>query len=310
MKDLSLALLKHKVLNGWSLFSLIAVPMSLGVLMAMATADLSSPAGISSLLQLSVRCSVPWLYVAFAASSLHMLLSNEFSRWLLVNRRIFGLCFAAGMAWQLMFILWMVTGHWNYYAEEVYLFVDVVVQIPGYVFLIAMAVTSFRPVRRKLSPKHWRTLHKIGIYVLWGTVWSTYWYELYYYEDIQVIDYVYYWAGFLAFALRIVAWGKKRQQAAIKSSPGSSTPLAFNVLGSAIIGFGLFAAATVLYWQKPVTAYLTAPQWSADLVLWLPFWPYEPYFSLFIIGLGAMLVTKASATGSESAQDQSEAVHA
>ena len=128
-------ILKSKVLNGWNLFSLITVPISLAVVMAMATADLSSAGGISSMLQLSVRCSVPWLYLAFAASSIHMLFPSEFSRWLLRNRRIIGLCFAAGMAWQLAFILWMVTGYWGYYVDEVYLFADVAVQIPGYVFL-------------------------------------------------------------------------------------------------------------------------------------------------------------------------------
>ena len=86
------------MLNGWGLFSLITVPISFAVVVAMATTDLSSATGVSSLLQLSVRCSVPWLYLAFAASSIHMLLSNEFSRWLLRNRRAIGLCFAAGMA--------------------------------------------------------------------------------------------------------------------------------------------------------------------------------------------------------------------
>ncbi|SUZ57712.1 uncharacterized protein METZ01_LOCUS10566, partial [marine metagenome] len=96
--------------------------------------------------------------------------------------------------------------------------------------------------------------------------------------------------GFLAFALRIVAWGKQRQQAVKRNAPESSTPLAFKVLGSAFIAFGLFVSAT--QWQESVTAFLTAPKWSENLVLWLPYWPFEPFFSLFIIGLGAMLVTK------------------
>jgi hypothetical protein len=80
-----------------------------------------------------------------------------------------------------------------------------------------------------------------------------------------------------------------------RHAPQSSTPLVFKVLGSAIIAFGLFVAATGLYWQEPVTAFLTAPKWSAELVLWLPFWPFEPYLSIFIIGLGAALATKANA---------------
>lgn len=207
-------ILRNSVLNGWSLFSIIVIPICLSVGMAMTKVDLSSATDISSMIQLSVRCSVPWLYLAFAASSIHVLYRGEFSRWLMPNRRVFGLCFAAGMAWQLAFILWMVIGHWGYYQEEVYLLGDIVVQIPGYLFLIAMAATSFMPVRRKLSATQWRALHKTGIYFLWGTVWSTYWYELYYYDDVQLIDYLFYWAGFLAWGMRLSAWTWRRWQPA------------------------------------------------------------------------------------------------
>jgi hypothetical protein len=136
-------------------------------------------------------------------------------------------------------------------------------------------------------------LHKSGIYFLFAYPFSVYWWNLSYYENPQPIDYVFYWSGFLAFTARIAAWGKKRQQAAKRNAPESSTPLAFKVLGGAIIAFGLFVSATGLYWQEPVTAFLTAPKWSADLVLWLPYWPFEPYLSLIIIGLGALLLTKA-----------------
>jgi hypothetical protein len=207
-------MLRHNLVNGWRLFSIAVASMTLVVVTAALRADLSSPLGISSLLQLSVRLSVPWLYLAFAASSLHILLSSEFSHWLLRNRRILGLCFAAGMAWQLTFILWMVIGHWGYYIGEVYALADLSTQIPGYLFLIAMVLTSFRPIRRVLRPAQWRVLHKGGIYFLWGVVWSTYWYELYYYDDIQVIDYVFYWTGFLAWGTRVVAWSMRRPKRA------------------------------------------------------------------------------------------------
>ena len=116
-----------------------------------------------------------------------------------------------------------------------------------------------------------------------------------YYENPQLIDYVFYWSGFLAFAVRIAAWGKKRQQASRKIAPESSTPAVLKVLGGAIIAFGLWVSATGLQWQEAATAFLTAPEWSANLMLWLPYWPFEPYLSLFVIGLGTMLVTKARA---------------
>ena len=153
---------------------------------------------------------MPWLYLAFAASSLRNLLPGSFSLWVLRNRRIFGLCFAAGMAWQLFFIVWLLTRHWPYYRDEVYLLEDIAVQVPGYLFLFAMTLTSFRGPRRWISPREWRWLHKCGIYFLWGTVWTTYWYELYYYDDRQPIDYIYYWAGLVALGSRVAAWSKAR----------------------------------------------------------------------------------------------------
>ena len=102
--------------------------------------------------------------------------------------------------------------------------------------------------------------------------------------------------GFLAFALRIAALAKKRQQAANKRSPENGTPIGLKMLGGAMVAFGLLVSATGLYWQKPVTAFLTGPKWSSDLVLWLPFWPFEPFLSLFVIGLGALVATKTRRT--------------
>ena len=159
-------LLKHRAINGWALFSLITVPISVAIVLRMTSLDMSSAANISSMIQFSVRCSVPWLYLAFAASSLALLFPGYISRWLLRNRRYIGLCFAAAMGWQLTFILWMVIGYTDYYSEELYLLSDIVVQIPGYILLFAMTVTSFKPGRRLLSSKQWRVLHKGSIYFL------------------------------------------------------------------------------------------------------------------------------------------------
>jgi hypothetical protein len=197
--------------SGWSLFTLASLSMSLGVLFAATRVDLSTASGVSAMLQLSVQLAVPWLYLAFAASSLAVLVPGKASRWLLRNRRMVGLSFAAGMAWQLLFILWLVFGHRQYYLEHAYSPYDLAEQVPGYIVLIAMTVTSFGPGRRLLSPRQWRGLHKGGIYFLWAVVWSTYWFELYYYDDIQAIDYVYYWAGFGAWLLRVMAWVKRRE---------------------------------------------------------------------------------------------------
>jgi hypothetical protein len=73
-----------------------------------------------------------------------------------------------------------------------------------------MTITSFRSGRRMLTPRQWRVLHKGGIYFLWVVVWSTYWFELFYYDDVQRIDYIFYWMGFGAWGVRMLAWTRKR----------------------------------------------------------------------------------------------------
>jgi len=59
-------ILKKRALNGWSLWALVAVPMSFAVMAMMTAKDLSQPADLSSRIQFSVRCSVPSLYLAFS----------------------------------------------------------------------------------------------------------------------------------------------------------------------------------------------------------------------------------------------------
>jgi len=66
------------------------------------------------MIQMSVRCTIPLLYLVFVAAALNILMPTTFSRWLLRNRRYVGLAYAASVGWQLFFILWMWTGHWEY----------------------------------------------------------------------------------------------------------------------------------------------------------------------------------------------------
>jgi hypothetical protein len=288
------AVLKNKAINGWKLFWLISVPMSVVMVIAMMGADMSTGAGVRTMIGFSVRWAVPFIYLVVAASAVQILFPGPFPMWWLRNRKYIGMCFAVAMAWQGAFIFMMSMFFREYYYEDIYLLRDELEGSVGYIFLAAMVVTSFQFGRKFLTQKQWKLLHKSGIYFLWAYPFSVYWFKLYSNQNPEPIYYVFYWGGFLAFVLRIAAWCKRRLQVANRHAPQSNTPLVFKVLGSAIIAFGLFVAATGLYWQEPVTAFLTAPKWSAELVLWLPFWPFEPYLSIFIIGLGAALLTKAS----------------
>jgi len=79
-----------------------------------------------------------------------------------------GLCFAAAMGWQLLFILWLVGIHTQHYVDQVYLLSDAIEGVTGYVFLLAMVLTSFKFGRSRLNNKQWKLLHRSGIYYIWG----------------------------------------------------------------------------------------------------------------------------------------------
>ena len=292
------SLLKNKALNKWNLFWLISGPISIFMIINLLAVDASTGAGISEMIQFSVRWAVPFVYLVIATSSVQILFPGPFSRWLMRNRKYIGLCFAVAMAWQALFIFIMSYFFHEYYYSDVYYFRDEIEGSIGYIFLPAMVLTSFNFGSKLLTPKQWKLLHTSGIYFLWAYPFSVYWWNLYYYENPVLIDYVFYWVGFVAFALRIVAWGKQRYELSKRIDPNYKTPIESKILGGLFIIFGLLVSASGLYWQNLITSLFTASTWCAELELWLPFWPFEPFLSLLVIGIGTLLITKNKTTES------------
>jgi hypothetical protein len=284
-------LLKTSAINAWKLFWLVTAPVSVGMVIGMATANLSTGAGVSAMVQLSVRCAVPLLFLVFAASSIQVLFPSPFSRWLLRNRKYLGLAFAAAMAWQALFILWLVTGYTEYYVDEVYVLRDVIEGVVGYAFLLAMTVTSFPRTRKYLKPRQWRLLHLSGIYFLWAYAFGTYWWALYYYSDPVLPDYVFYWSGFAAWALRATAWGKKRVIAAASAGAAMSGQQALRLAGVAVIAIGLGVVAFGTGWRRIAAEALYGYAFTTFPEKYLPFWPFEPFLPLAVILGGVYLIT-------------------
>jgi hypothetical protein len=266
------------------------------MMVAMTRTDLGTAEGVASMITLSVRCAVPLLYLAFAASSIRVLFPGPYSLWLLRNRKIFGLSFAAAMAWQALFIVWLTTVHRDYYITEVYVLRDVIEGVIGYAFLSAMTLTSFPFGRKRITPRQWKLLHKAGIYSLWVYAFGVYWWELYYYPHPDGIDYIYYWSGFLAWGLRAAAWRKKRMQASAGNESRGSTRPVFVAMGLVLIGLGLIVASAGLTWQPSAEEFLTGYTLTRWPELYLPYWPFEPYFPVFIIAFGVWLMTKNRST--------------
>jgi hypothetical protein len=285
-------MLKNKYLNSWYLFLLITVPVSLAVLIMMTTVELSTATGVSVMIQFSVRLAVPLLYLAFVASSLHILFPSAFTRWLLRNRKFIGLSFAAAMAWQLLFILWLVTVHSDYYINEVYVLRDAIEGVVGYLLLAAMTITSFNFGRNQLSLRSWQWLHKGGIYFLWAYAYTVYWWEIFYYAEPEALDYVYYWAGFAACALRAAAWSNKRRKLMGRGTPPVVVPGVFKMMGLSIAASGILVAVFTPMWRQLSEDLLTGYAVTYIPETYLPYWPFEPFIPLFIIAFGAYMTTR------------------
>ena len=175
------------------------------------------------MIRLSVQLASPWIYLAFVATALGQLFPSSFSSWLLRNRRYVGLSFAAGFGWQAVFILVLLGLHGDYYATVLHDTTEFISRMLSYVLLIALAVTSFFPVRRAMDPRHWLLLHRVGIWYFWAAIWVSY-AETVMTGDTRVIAIVFVAAGLLVLTLRCAAYLKKRSVRMLEQSPRTTTP--------------------------------------------------------------------------------------
>ena len=199
-----MTLLQHRVLNGWPLFNLIALLTLGGMVAGMLIIGISSPEATVKLIRLSVQFASPWIYIAFVTSALTTLFPNAFSKWLLRNRRYTGLSFAAGFGWQAVFIAVLLTLYPAHYWDDLHKASDLLGRSLSYIFLLALTITSFLSVRRKMSRAQWHWLHLIGIWYFWAAIWVSY-AEQALSQSAKTIDVVFAFLGLLVLILRLAA---------------------------------------------------------------------------------------------------------
>lgn len=115
----------------------------------------------------TARTSLGLFVVAFAASSVHRLFGGALGKWLLRNRRAWGLSFALSHAVHAAAFF----GYAAHRGESIAAFVAPTTLVGGsvgYVFIALMAATSVDGMRRRLGGRAWVVLHKTGMYVLFG----------------------------------------------------------------------------------------------------------------------------------------------
>ena len=165
-------------------------------------ADFRSAPGMEFIIKHSVRCALPSFLVAFTASSFATLWPSPTTRWLLSNRRYFGLAFAYGMAVHLAFVSYSVLSFGNGLNSFV-----TALDLTGAGFLLAMTLTSFRWISRHLSLANWRRLHKVGAYAIW--LLATYIYVSDVRYDRDLVHALIVSVFLAAWILRVAAWAAR-----------------------------------------------------------------------------------------------------
>jgi methionine sulfoxide reductase heme-binding subunit len=196
-------------LRGWPLFWVLAATLLAAELRLVTVINWSSAPDIRWLMGMNWRLSAPYFLLTFTASPLQRLFPNRTTRWLLVNRRYFGLAFAVGALCQLAPITTLALRFRpalaDIHSESSQFGEDVI-----YLTLVLMTVTSFRAVSRYLSPTTWRRLHSAGIYLLGGLYGVSY---VYFALNKPTVTYVLLGVAFtLAWGLRVAMWWRRRAE--------------------------------------------------------------------------------------------------
>jgi len=153
--------------TGWKLFFSLAALTLLMTAAVLAAYPAGSADALRSAIRATARSSFALFLLTFLASALVTLLPGAFSRQLLRERRYLGLAFAFSHTVHGVLIYLYAQG----FPELFWAGRTAVANIPGsvgYLFILLLALTSFKAPTRLLGPRLWKGLHSTGTWVLAG----------------------------------------------------------------------------------------------------------------------------------------------
>lgn len=146
-------------------FVIIATAIAITAMIALAVTP-DHVAGVRLIIRVTARTSLPLFLAAFSASALAREWPTDTTRWLLANRRWLGLSFAWSHLVHLLAIFTLVRSD-----NALFWTLTNPVSITGgsiaYLFIAAMAATSFNAAVRALGPQRWALLHRTGLWMIW-----------------------------------------------------------------------------------------------------------------------------------------------
>ena len=147
-------------LQGWNIVVLSVVAISVMVAAIWLVHGINEQS-MRIAIRATARTSCILFIGAFAASALVRIWKTEFTTWLLKNRRYLGISFAVSHTYHA--IAW--SGLWISTAGTTPTF-DFLGTL-GYIFLIAMTVTSFKRPAALVGQPNWKILHTVGMHYFW-----------------------------------------------------------------------------------------------------------------------------------------------
>jgi methionine sulfoxide reductase heme-binding subunit len=130
-------------------------------------------ASVRAVIAGTARVDVFLFCLAFGAGSLHRLLQNSFSFYLMMNRKYWGISFALLHLVHLLFLLILQQCFHPVFtlAARFSLFSGGM----AYLFILLMLLTSFEFFAHMISRQSWKLLHLIGGHWIWLVFMSSYW---------------------------------------------------------------------------------------------------------------------------------------
>ncbi|MCL6701930.1 ferric reductase-like transmembrane domain-containing protein [Pseudomonas sp. T1.Ur] len=149
--------------QGWSLFNLLAaLVLLMTALILIINPDLTE--GVRSAIRATARSSFVLFLLAFTASAFAVLVPSPLGKSLVRERRFIGLAFAFSHLVHALLIYWYGQLNTEFWPGRTTL--GNVPGTVGYVFILLLALTSFKSTTRLIGATAWKRLHTTGMWVL------------------------------------------------------------------------------------------------------------------------------------------------
>lgn len=156
--------------NGWTLFNYICITILITTFFILIT-DNDLVNGLKTSIRATARFSFILFLITFTASGLVTLVPAPSTKYILRNRKWLGLAFAFSHFVHALLIFSLACSSDDYRSS--FDAFDNASGFVGYVFIVLMTATSFKPTRRFVGERNWRMLHTSGMWIFAYIFWKT-----------------------------------------------------------------------------------------------------------------------------------------